>query len=44
MNVEQMIDAMNDGVIECPECGNTLELDGECHCGAESPFLTEGLI
>ncbi len=37
-------DAMNAGVVEIEDCGCTVELDGTCPCGNESPFLTLGLI
>lgn len=38
-------DAANEGVIECPECGNSLEPDAEkCACGWINPLVKLGYI
>lgn len=44
MDYEELLDAMMDGAVECPKCGNMLELDGTCHCGGRSLLLDEGVI
>ena len=41
---DDLMEAMWEGVVECPECGDSIELDGICACGGESPFLELGLI
>ena len=43
MNIEEMQEAVFEGMVEC-ECGNMIELDGTCHCGRESPFISMGMI
>lgn len=35
--------AIMEGAIEC-ECGNLIEPDGICHCGAKNPLREMGLI
>jgi len=38
-------EAVLDGAITCPNCGNRLEVDAEeCHCGWKNPLTTYGLI
>jgi len=38
-------EAANEGVITCPECGNTIEPDcEECCCGWTNPLVEMGLI
>jgi len=32
------------GCFPCPGCGNPIEPDGECFCGAPNPLIEEGLI
>lgn len=34
-----------DGIIECRDCGNSIEPDcAECNCGWENPIVSMGLI
>lgn len=44
--MELLEDAAMDGVISCPECGNSLEPDcEECgECGTKNPLIELGLI
>ncbi|HME54914.1 MAG TPA: hypothetical protein VKM55_22100 [Candidatus Lokiarchaeia archaeon] len=38
-------EALEEGVITCPDCGNEIEPDAEeCCCGWRNPLLTQGLI
>lgn len=40
-----MQQAAEEGVIECPECGNTIEPDcPKCYCGWENPIVRNGYI
>jgi len=32
------------GCFSCPECGNLVEPDGKCFCGAENPLIEGGFI
>ena len=43
-SISDMYEEIFDGVTECPDCGESIELDGECHCGGVSEYLQEGLI
>jgi len=43
--LELLAQAATEGVIECPECGSTLEPDAQsCQCGWPNPLVAEGLI
>ena len=43
--VDILEQAVNDGMISCPECGNNIEPDGEkCHCGWKNPLIELGMI
>lgn len=44
MDYEEMMEALEEGIVACPKCGNTLELDGVCHCGGRSPLIDAGMI
>ncbi len=38
-------EALEEGFITCPECGNRIEPDSEgCYCGWENPLIKLGLI
>ncbi len=45
-NIRKILEQAFDGVIECPECGSTMEPDAEaCYdCGWENPLTKLGLI
>ncbi|MHA2023328.1 MAG: hypothetical protein ACTSWQ_06670 [Candidatus Thorarchaeota archaeon] len=43
-DIEDMLEqAVVHGMIECPDCGNMVEPDGDCYCGWKNPLL-EGWI
>ena len=44
MDIEEMEEAMAEGMLECKCCGEMIELDGVCPEGTQSPFLTYGFI
>lgn len=43
-DLDELMDAMDDGTIECDCCGDLIELDGVCSEGTPSRFLQMGLI
>lgn len=43
MDIEEIARAMEDMEVECEECGDTIELDGEC-CGIESRIKQMGMV
>lgn len=43
--LDMLMSAVLDGVIECPKCGNTLEPDAEkCSCGWSGTLRGLGMI
>jgi hypothetical protein len=42
--LEQMEMWVNEGIIECPECGQCIETDVHCPCGWKNPLLLLGMI
>ena len=45
MNIEEIIEELNSyGTITLEECGCSVEADGTCPCGNESPLLAMGMI
>jgi len=42
--LEEMEQWVNDGVIDCPKCGNLIETDSHCCCGWKNPLLLLGMI
>jgi len=46
MNIEELLrQAVNEGIIECEDCGNSLEPDAEeCYCGWTNPLIANGFI
>jgi len=46
VKIEELLkQAVEDGFITCPKCGNHLEADApECICGWKNPLLTLGYI
>ena len=45
-NLEDLLEqAVNEGKITCPRCGNYIEPDAEqCYCGWKNPLIEEGMI
>lgn len=44
MDIDELIEAMEEGEVECPCCGDIIELDGICSEGTPSPLITAGMI
>jgi len=45
IDTEKLITQAMDGLIECPNCGESLEPDAEsCRCGWLNPLITGGLV
>jgi hypothetical protein len=43
--IEEIMQEALDGVIECRNCGNSIEPDcDECSCGWQNPVVGRGLI
>lgn len=42
--LEEMEQWVNEGVIDCPKCGNRIETDSHCCCGWKNPLLLLGMI
>ena len=43
--MEELLEMAVEGIIECPDCGNTIEPDCEqCHCGWNNPLIELGFI
>jgi rubrerythrin len=41
----QMEEWVNEGVIDCPKCGNLIETDcPKCNCGWKNPMILLGMI
>ena len=43
-SISDMYEEIFDGLTDCPDCGASIEIDGECSCGGVSEYLQEGLI
>jgi hypothetical protein len=44
-NLEYYLEQALEGIIECDDCGNSIEPDcAKCHCGWLNPVVGMGLI